>query len=280
MNERPDIPGRMERTRRRAGAAGFTLVEILAAVAILGLACSSVLIVIDRCLNSAADSVLRMAAFELVRENMEEVLTRETVEEDADFGTSERYPDISWETVLEAFPEPLAGQMWLRAVCSAHYPDALGEKQTIELTHWITPLTDQQAAHLAGQQDLETLAVEQILASEGDAATYAHVDVDTLRDWLANGLVKTDDGMFLRHNLDVFIRAKGRPTAEQKARQVKSVKELAQRLQMERDELEQNGTPGMPPDAGGPGGPTGRSNEGSRQMSSEEVADPLRGVRP
>ncbi|MCU0915147.1 MAG: type II secretion system GspH family protein [Planctomycetes bacterium] len=266
--------------RAARGAAGFTLLEILASLAILGLACSSVLIVIDRCLNSAADSVLRMAAFELVRENLEQVLTRENVEETTDFGTSDRYPDISWETVVEAFPDPVAGQMWLRAVCAAHYPDALGEKQTIELIHWITPLTDQQAGQLAGQQDLEKLETEQIIATEGEAATYAHVDTDTLREWVANGLVKTDNGMFLRHNLDLFVRAKGRPTAEQKAQQVGSVKELATRLQQEGQEPELNGTPETPPDAGGRRGPAGGSSTGRRQVRPEETSNPAPRVRP
>ena len=82
---------------------GFTLLEVLAALAILALASSSVMIVIDRCVASASDSTLRMEAFELVRENLEKILILDAVEESADYGTSDKYPDISWQTVIEGF---------------------------------------------------------------------------------------------------------------------------------------------------------------------------------
>jgi prepilin-type N-terminal cleavage/methylation domain-containing protein len=269
-----NIPGMFERTNRWAGAAGFTLLEVLAALAILGLASSSVLIVIDRCVNSAADSALRMEAFELVRENMDKILVRDMVDETADFGTSEKYPDISWQTVIEAFTEPAGGQTWLRAVCSAEYVDSTGEKRTIELEHWITPLTDQQAAQLSGQQDLEKLGMEQIIRTDSEAATYANVGVDTIAEWVENGLAKTDDGMFLRHNLDLFIRSKGNPTPEQKAKQAKSIRDLARRLKMEQKELEQDGLSGTVPGAGGKGGSAGLSTGERGKGNAGQIVDP------
>jgi prepilin-type N-terminal cleavage/methylation domain-containing protein len=239
---------------------GFTLLEVIAALAILGLTASSVLVVIDRCVCSAADSALRMEAFGLARENLEKILARDSVDETVEYGTSEKYADVSWQTVIEGFPEPVSGQMWVRAVCSAQYVDSTGETQRIELTHWITSLSDQQAGRLVGEQDLEQLAVEQVIQTDQDAATYAKVDADTLAQWLENGLVKTDDDKFLRYNLDVFIQAQGNPTLAQKAQQVESVRELAMKLRTELKESE-------------PTGPTGLSNEQLEKMSPSQIMD-------
>ncbi len=245
---------------RALSQAGFTLLEVIAALAILGLAASSVLVVIDRCVSSASDSALRMEAFRLARENLEKILARDSVGETVEYGTSERYSGVSWQTVIEGFPEPVTGQMWVRAVCSAEYMDSKGETQRIELTHWIAQLTDQQAGQLVGQQDLEKLEVEQVIETGQQAATYAKVDADTLAQWLENGLVKTDDDKFLRYNLDVFIQAEGNPTPEQKAQQAKSVRELAMKLRTELKESEQTGA-------------TGLSNEQLEKMSPSQIMD-------
>jgi len=244
--------------RRRPG--GFTLIEVIAALAILGLATSSVLVVIDRCVSSASVSVVRMEAFVLAREILEKILVRDSVDETVEYGTSERYADIAWQTVIEGFPEPMTGQMWVRDVCSAQYVDSKGETQRIELTHWITQLTSQQAGRLVGQQDLEKLEAEQVLKTDEEAATYAKVDVDTIAQWLETGLVKTDEDMFLRYNLDVFVQAQGSPTPEQKAQQVESVRGLAMKLRTEQNGTEQTGG-------------TGLSNEQLEKMSPSQIMD-------
>jgi prepilin-type N-terminal cleavage/methylation domain-containing protein len=259
MSDRANKPVAFDRAGRRPQA-GFTLLEVIAALAILGLAASSVLIVIDRCVSSASDSALRMEAFVLARENLEKILARDSVDETVEYGTSEKYPDVSWQTVIEGFPEPVSGQMWVRVVCSAQYVDSTGETQRIELTHWITQLTDQQAGQLVGQQGLEKLEVEQVIKTDKEAATYAKVDVDTVAQWVETGLVKTDDDMFLRYNLDVFIQTQGNPTPEQKAQQVKSVRELAMKLRIEQKALEQTGA-------------TGLSNEQLEKMSPSQIMD-------
>jgi len=272
MNHGADNPNRIKRTDRQREE-GFTLVEVLTALAILALASSSVLVVIDRCVASASDSALRMKAFELVRENLEKILVLDSVTESVDFGTSEEYSGVSWQTVIEGFPEPVSGQMWVRAVCAADYLDSKGEKQRIELVHWLTPLTDQQAGQLINQQDLEKLEAEQLLKTDEEAAAYAKVDTDTLRRWVAEGLAKTQDDMFLRYNLDVFLRSKGNPTPEEKAQQVESVQELAMKLRAEQKELEQNGVLGMPPGTGGKSGPTGLSNPELEKMNAGQIKD-------
>jgi len=222
--------GILERTGWRPEQAGFTLLEVLTALAVLGLVSSSVLVVVSRCVSSATDSALRMEAFELARENMEAILVRDSVEESVDYGRSEKYPDVTWQTVIEAFPEPVNGEMWIRAVCSGEYLDSKGESQKVELVHWIAALTDQQVEQILDDEDLERLEVEQMIPTAEDAAEYAGIDADALALWVENGLVTTRDGQFIRYNIDLFTKSQGDPSAEEKARQVTSIEELAMAL--------------------------------------------------
>ncbi len=252
---------------------GFTLLEVLTALAILGLVSSSVLLVIDRCVGSAGDSALRMEAFELARENVEAVLIRDSVEETVEYGASEKYANVSWRTVIEAFPEPVSGQMWLRAVCTAEYTDSKGETRNVELAHWIAKLTDQQAEQLMDGEELERLEAEQVLSAAEDAADYAGVSVETLEQWVGNGLVTTEDGRFIKYNLDVFTKNRGDPSAEEKARQVLSIEELAMALRTMQSGLNEtddgSGSPGTDP-------LTGLSPEDLEKMDIGEVVELLR----
>jgi hypothetical protein len=122
----------------------FSLVEVVTALIILALISSSVLVVISRCMACAADSALRMQAFEVARDNMETLLSKDSVEEMVEYGSSDKYPEIQWQTAVEAFYEPVTERMWVRAICSAEYADTAGDVQTIELTHWLTGLTREQ----------------------------------------------------------------------------------------------------------------------------------------
>jgi prepilin-type N-terminal cleavage/methylation domain-containing protein len=217
-------------TQRAARPGGFTLLEVLTALAILGLVSSSVLVVVDRCVSSAADSSLRMEAFELARENMEQVLIRDSVEETVDYGRSEKYPDVTWQTVIEAFPEPVEGQMWIRAVCSAEYTDSKGESRKVELVHWLAALTDQQASQIMDDEDMERLEAEQAIPTADEAAKYAGVDAETIAQWVEDGLLMTGDGRFLKYNIDLFTKSQGKPSDEEKGKQIKSLEELAMAL--------------------------------------------------
>jgi prepilin-type N-terminal cleavage/methylation domain-containing protein len=206
---------------------GFSLMEVAMAVMILALTCSSVLVVIDRCVNSAAKSALRMRAFEVARENMEKLLASTSVKESIEYGQSEKYPDIGWQTVVETFYEPITARMWIRGVCSAQYNDPNGQEQTIELTHWLTDLTKEQLLQLEKRDEgeLGDMAAELIETLE-DAADYAGVDVETIEQWLQNGLLTTEDGSFIKHNLDLYKRTNGNPSEEEKNQQAKSIADL------------------------------------------------------
>ena len=114
------------RSKKIATKRAFSLVEVLTALAILALISSSVLVVINRGVASAADSALRIQAFEVARENMEKLLASTSLEENVEYGESNKYPEISWTTVVETFYEPITSRMWVRGICSAEYRDTEG----------------------------------------------------------------------------------------------------------------------------------------------------------
>ncbi len=215
------------RSRVRNANKAFTLAEVMTALVILALISSSVLVIINRCAASAADMALRLEAFEVARENMEKLLTSESVQENTDFGDSDKYPQIKWQTVVETFFEPITSQMWIRAVCSAEYSDTEGQTQKVELAHWLTDVTDEQMNDLLEQQgkEQEWLA-EQILETIEEAAQYAEVDVQTIKQWIDNGLLTTETGAFFKYNLDIYKDSDGKPGADGKKMQIDSIERL------------------------------------------------------
>jgi type II secretory pathway component PulJ len=138
----------------------FSLLETVAALAILALVSFGVLAVVERCTAAMADSQLRMQAFEVARENMEKLLALASVSDKLEYGVSDKYPDIEWQTVVEPFYEPVTKRMWVRAICSAYYKDTDAQLQTVELTHWLTNLTKKQVLDVLKQWQTE----EQLLA--------------------------------------------------------------------------------------------------------------------
>ena len=191
---------------------GFSLAETLAALLILGFISGSVLVVVNRYMASAVDSVLRMQAFEVARANMEKLLTLNTVQESVEYGTSELYLDIQYQTVVESFYEPVTSAMWIQAVCSAEYIDSQGEVQTVELKHWLTDVSKAEMLKILEQQESE-LAGEVIETIE-EAAEYAGVDEQTIEQWVDDGMLLTDEGYFTTDQLDLYLETDGNPTIE------------------------------------------------------------------
>ncbi len=218
---------------RKTKSRGFSLVEAVTALMILAFISTSVLVVINRCMASAADSALRMQAFEVARENMEKLLTANSVKQTAEFGTSDKYPEIQWQTVVETFYEPITQRIWVRGVCSAEYTDSTGETQTIELTHWLTDVTKKQLLELLRQQQKEqeqlaAMVADMVINTIEEAAEYAGVEVQTVEQWVDNGMLTTEDGSFVKNNIDVFKESNGNPTPEAKSQQVESIQELTE----------------------------------------------------
>lgn len=199
-------------TREKA----FSLAETVAAVMILAFISTSVLVVINRCMASAVDSILRMQAFEVARKNMEELLSSDSVEESVEYGNSEMYPDIQWETVVESFYVPLDTKMWIQAICSAEYTDSEGQVQTVELTHWLTDVSKAELLQILAQRQ-EDLA-DQIIETLEEAAVYAGVDEQTIQQWIDNGMLLTEDGQYLMSQLDLYRDTDGNPTIEDRRR--------------------------------------------------------------
>ena len=220
-----DVPCKKYGTRDRTKPRAFSLIEVLTALAILALISSSVLVVLNRCVVSTTDSVLQMQAFEVARENMETLLSRDSVQESIEYGTSDKFPGIQWTTVVETFYEPITASMWLRGICSAEYKDTTGESQTVELIHWLTGLTKEQLMQIMNQQDEELLAA-QLLETVEEAAEYAGADSETIEQWINDGMLTTDDGYFIKSNLDLYMRTDGNPSPEQKSQQIASEADL------------------------------------------------------
>jgi len=210
-------------TRNKA----FSLVEILTALAILALISSSVLVVVNRCIASTANAGLQMHAFEVARENMENLLASDSVEEGVEYGNSDKYPEVAWQTVVETFYEPITSRMWIRGISSAQYMDTEGQEQNVELTHWLTDVTKEQLLQIMKQEEDENEQLaEQLIATIEEAAQYAGVDIETIEQWVENGMLTTEDGSFIKSNLDLYESNNGNPSEEDKKLQVKSKDEL------------------------------------------------------
>jgi Tfp pilus assembly protein PilV len=206
---------------------GFSLVEAVTAVIILGLISSGVLVVINRCMTSATDSALRMQAFDVARENMEKLLAADSVQETVEYGSSDKYPGITWQTTVETFHEPVTSRMWVKAVCSAEYTDTKGETQTVELIHWLTDVTKQQLLEIMKAKEESELA-SQVISTIEEAAEYAGVDVSTIQQWIDNGMLTTEDGSFVKANIDLYKQSGGNPSPEEISQQIQSTAELAE----------------------------------------------------
>jgi prepilin-type N-terminal cleavage/methylation domain-containing protein len=191
----------------------FTLIESMAAIALLAFICASVWLVLERCTAAAADSTQRMRAFEIARDNMEKLLGSDSVQESTEYGTSEKFPDIRWQTTVESFSEPLTSRTWVRGVCSAEYTDSTGTAQIVELTNWLTHLSDAQMKQLMemSEQQKKVLA-KHILATEELAAEFAGVSTKTIQQWVKNGMPMTQDHEYLKPWLDLYLQTNGNPT--------------------------------------------------------------------
>jgi prepilin-type N-terminal cleavage/methylation domain-containing protein len=147
---------------------GFTLIEVVAALLVLSLILTSVMVVMTRITESMIDLRSQTQAFEVVRQNMETLLASTSVSDKSDFGFLEWNPDITWQTVVEPFYEPISRRMWIRGVCTSAYTDSRGQRQTIELSCWLTGLTAAQIRQiLAQQKQIEKLLEEFALTEYG-----------------------------------------------------------------------------------------------------------------
>ncbi len=211
------------------GDFGFTMVEVAGAIVILGFIISSVFVIINNTMTSVANSDLKMQAFEVARENMEKLLVRKVIEEETQFGTSDHYPHVEWQTTVETFFEPVTSRIWVQAISTAEYIDTDSEPQKIELTHWLTNLTEKQIQELKQreQQQLSELA-ELLIDTLEQAAEYIDVEIETIKQWEENGMPKTPIGQYVIPLLELYDEKEGNPSAEDKMRLVEENPSLKQ----------------------------------------------------
>jgi type II secretory pathway pseudopilin PulG len=211
-----DDRGQKAPARRGRPSSAFTLVESMAAAALLAFIGASVWLVTERSMLSAADFTQRMRAFEIARNNMETLLGSTSVEEGTEYGVSEQFPDIRWQTTINTFYEPSSGLLWAQAICSAEYTDSASETKSVELTHWLTNLSSEQTRQLTMiKQLLEKKAAGYIIETEELAAQYEGVSVETIQTWARNGM-PTYDGAFIIPWLDLYLQTEGNPTPQDK----------------------------------------------------------------
>ncbi|MBN1972861.1 MAG: prepilin-type N-terminal cleavage/methylation domain-containing protein [Sedimentisphaerales bacterium] len=231
----------MKSVYKKPDKKGFTLVEVVAATTILALISSSVWVVVDRCVTSTANTKLKLQAFETARENMETILSKASVKETVEYGASDKYPGIEWENIVETFYEPINSQMWLRAVCNAMYYDMSGQKQSVELVHWLTGLTKEQLLQiLSRQEESQDKLKPQLLEAIEDAAAYAGVTDEVIQQWLDNGMLTTADGFFVKNNLDLYKLNNGSPGKEDQKLQIASEEDLRRFMTKQKQKEMQN----------------------------------------
>jgi len=258
---------------------GFSLVEILASLIILALICSSVFVIIDRCLNSTTDMTIRMQAFEVARENMETLLSKASVKEKVDYGTSKIYPYINWESSVEIFEEPVNSEMWVRAVCSAQYIDSKGYEQKVELAHWLTNVSKKQMMEIIKQMDKrEKILKEQLISDISEASAYADVSPETVQMWLDNGMPTANNGAFIKEALDLYNNSQGYPSIQNIAKVEDKYRFLSQPVGEEITTMptgegstnQQTGT-GKSPSQGSQGRPTQQNGSGQAIQGGGEL---------
>ncbi|MHC4573674.1 MAG: prepilin-type N-terminal cleavage/methylation domain-containing protein [Planctomycetota bacterium] len=194
---------------------GFSLPEVMAALTILAFVSASVVVVISRCVSSAADTTLRLQALEVARDNMERLLAADSLEAKSEYGTSEKYPEIQWQTVVQAFYEPITSRMWIEGICSAEYTDTEGETQTVEFTHWLTDLTKQQVKKMLQEEEkAQEQLSEQVLETVEEAAEYAGVDEETIEQWVESGMPTTRQGYYIKPYITLYQDCGGNPPPE------------------------------------------------------------------
>ncbi|MGD0551817.1 MAG: hypothetical protein ABSB25_04115 [Sedimentisphaerales bacterium] len=255
-------------TTQHARRKAFTLAESMAAVTLLAFIGISVWVVLERCTASAANSIQRMRAFEIARENMEKILGLDSVQETTEYGTSEKFPDIRWQTTIESFYESATSHMWVRAVCSAEYTDTSGEPQNVELTNWLTKLSDAQMAQLTQKSALQKQQIaKHIIATEKLAAEFAGVTVETIKQWVKNGMPMTDAGEYLDSWLDLYLRTDGNPTEEDKQSTLTEYPELSI-TRPKKATADKTTTP----DSQKPGEPGSQAQPGTNSSGTEPTA--------
>jgi hypothetical protein len=164
---------------------------VAVAIVVIGLIVGSAMSILDRLIGAMSDMRLRSAAFELARQNMETLLSRDNVEDMTDYGFSDIHPEIQWETAVEPFYEPISNAMWIRAVTSAGFNDSKGQYQNVEMEHWLTSLQPNVVRQILRQQKAEEEYLD-LLEGTASGQTEAIIQ-ETTQAYLAEAGLNVDE---------------------------------------------------------------------------------------
>jgi len=168
----------------------FTLLEVAVALVLISAIITSVLVVMQQVQRTMIDMRLKTIAFEIARHNLETLLSQASVTDTADFGFSELYPDIDWQTVVEPFYEPISNRLWIRGVCTAGFTDSDGQRQDVELSAWLTGLSAQQARQVLDQQKRKEEYLSQF--AETDMGQWQSRQRDLTAQYIKDKLLDVD----------------------------------------------------------------------------------------
>ncbi|MCX5634098.1 MAG: type II secretion system protein [Phycisphaerae bacterium] len=212
----------------------FTLIEVTVALIVFGMIAATVLVVINKAIETVVLWQTKMQAFEITRENMEKILAQSSVTDFVEYGMSETNPDITWETTVSSFYEPLTDQMWMRAVCTAQFVDSEGEEQKIELTHWLTSLNQEQIRQILEQKQRESEYQAAMGTLLNESSESVGQQGQLLAGQQANQLQQQAD--HLQEQADQLREQAKQPQTKEQAEQLQH---QAEQLQQKADQLQQ-----------------------------------------
>ncbi|MGE4285836.1 MAG: prepilin-type N-terminal cleavage/methylation domain-containing protein [Phycisphaerae bacterium] len=183
---------------KQANRKAYTLVEAMAALLVMGIVVSGVVVTITNCLETMIDMRLENNAVDLARENMEYILSKNDAYEFYDSGVDEFNPDLNWEIGFEVATYPNTSDMWVRAFSTSGYYRTDGEYKTIEFESWIVRLSDEQQQQYKEQATAE----QQMLDDVADAVSEAQAEKDTAEEETDTGSVEPADNSELQELLD------------------------------------------------------------------------------
>ncbi|AQQ09381.1 hypothetical protein L21SP3_01185 [Sedimentisphaera cyanobacteriorum] len=152
----------------------FTLLESMAALFVMGIVTTGVMVTISNCINSMTDMRLEQEAVKLARENMEYLLAESNVREYVESGVDEYNTNLSWEMGYEVKTFPDTDQQWVMAFSVVEYYNSENELESVELENWLAKLSMRESQQLEEQRQLEQEYLDQL--SEEDAEYEAQQD--------------------------------------------------------------------------------------------------------
>ncbi|ARN57832.1 type II secretion system protein [Sedimentisphaera salicampi] len=146
----------------------FTLLESMAALFVMGIVTTGVMVTISNCIDSMTDMRLEQEAVKLARENMEYLLAEKDVREYVESGVDEYNPNLSWEMGYEVKTFPETDQQWIKAFSMVEFYNSDNELDSVELENWLAKLSMRESQQLEEQRQLEQEYLDQLAEDDSE----------------------------------------------------------------------------------------------------------------